>query len=93
MYIYISDCVDVVYELPLLSNNTASKTFLNESGGVQSVDWIFYHWRASLVVTGGICGIRQNIYNLLFKQEVVAAPVIATLSSLLHSSRRPLLDI
>jgi hypothetical protein len=52
MYIYISDYVDVVYELPLLPNSTASETFLYESGGVQSVDWIFYHWRASLVVTG-----------------------------------------
>jgi hypothetical protein len=28
-------------ELPLLANDTASETFLHESGEVRSVDWIF----------------------------------------------------
>jgi len=38
---HISDRVETVYELPLLSNNTASETFLRKPGAVQSVDWIF----------------------------------------------------
>jgi hypothetical protein len=33
-YIHISDCVETVYELPLLPNNTASEIFLHESGGI-----------------------------------------------------------
>ena len=41
MYIHISDCVETVYELPLLPNNTASETFFQKSEAVQSVDWIF----------------------------------------------------
>ena len=52
VYIYISDCIDIVYELLLLPNNTASETFLYKLGGLQSVDWIFYHWHGSLAVTG-----------------------------------------
>ena len=40
-YIHLSDCVGVVCELPLLSNNTASETFLHKSGEVRGVDWIF----------------------------------------------------
>jgi len=41
VYVYISDCVDVVYELPLLPNNNESETFLYKLRGVQSVDWLF----------------------------------------------------
>ena len=42
IYTDISDCVETVYELPLLpNNNTASETFLHKSGAVRSVDWIF----------------------------------------------------
>jgi hypothetical protein len=52
IYIYISDCIDIVYELPLLPNNTASETFLYKLGGLQSVDWIFCHWHGSLAMTG-----------------------------------------
>jgi hypothetical protein len=40
-YIYIPDCLEIVYELPLLPNDTASETFLQKSGAVRSVDWIF----------------------------------------------------
>ena len=35
------DCVATVYELPLLSNNTARETFLHISGAVRIADWIF----------------------------------------------------
>jgi hypothetical protein len=40
LYVHISECVQTVYELPLLPNNTASETFLYKSGEVRSVDWI-----------------------------------------------------
>jgi len=40
VYIYISDCLEIAYELPLLPNNTASETFLHKSGAVRSVDWV-----------------------------------------------------
>ena len=40
IYIHISDCLDIVYELPLLPNNTASEIFLRKSGAVRSVEWI-----------------------------------------------------
>jgi len=73
MYIYISDCVDVVYELPLLPNNTASETFLYKSGGVQSVNWIFCHWRASLAVTGRIRD-GQNVLQSSFQTGSSSSP-------------------
>jgi len=41
VYIHMSDCVNTVYELPLLPNNTDSKTSLHLSGAVLSVDWMF----------------------------------------------------
>ena len=47
IYIYththtnISDCIEIVYELPLLPNNTASEIFSHPSGELRSVDWIF----------------------------------------------------
>ena len=34
IYIHISDCVQTVYELLLLPNNTASETLLHTSGAV-----------------------------------------------------------
>ena len=37
---HTSDCVQTVYELPFLPNNTASETFLRKSGAVRSVDWL-----------------------------------------------------
>jgi len=36
-----SDCVETVYELPLLPNNTASEIFVRKSGAVRSIDGIF----------------------------------------------------
>ena len=41
IYAHISDCVETVNELPLIPNNTASKTFLHKLGAVRSVDWMF----------------------------------------------------
>jgi hypothetical protein len=39
--VYISDCVENVYELSLLPNNIASEPFLHKSGAVGSVEGIF----------------------------------------------------
>jgi hypothetical protein len=35
------DCIQILYELPSLPNNTMRETFLHKSGAVWSVDWIF----------------------------------------------------
>jgi hypothetical protein len=42
-FLYCEECVCIqfVYRLPLLPNNTASETFSHKSGAVWSVDWIF----------------------------------------------------
>ena len=37
LHIHISDCIEVIYELQLLPNNTVSDTFLHKSGAVRSV--------------------------------------------------------
>jgi hypothetical protein len=87
-----SDCVETVYELPLLANNTASEIFYTNRercevltgclslGCLPGGDWVnMWHW--------------TNRFSLLFKQEVAAAPVTSAFSSLSHSSRRPLLEI
>jgi len=41
VYMHISDRVHTVHELPFLSNNNASETFVHKSGALRSVDWIF----------------------------------------------------
>ena len=61
MYIHISDCVKIAYELPLLPNNTASETFLHKSGAMMSVDW-----DAGVAVTGRIRDIEQNLLQSSF---------------------------
>jgi hypothetical protein len=38
IYIHISDCVEILYGLPSLTNNTMSEIFLQKSGAVRSVD-------------------------------------------------------
>jgi len=40
VYLGISDTVQTVYELPLLTNSIAVKLF-TQIGAVRSVDWIF----------------------------------------------------
>ena len=89
----ISDCVETVYELLLLSNDTASETFLHKSRVVQSEDWIFiigapaWQWQVKCVT------LDKTFYNPLFKQDLLLAPVISKVSSLSHSFRRLLLEI
>jgi len=87
--LHISDCAQSVHESPLLRNNTASETFLHKSGAVRSDDWIFiagvlaWRWLGEYVTSD------KTFYNLPLTQEVVAAPVTSTCSSLSHSSRGP----
>ena len=37
---HISDCVEIVCDLPLLPKNTACETFLHKSVAMRNVDWI-----------------------------------------------------
>ena len=39
--VHITDGVEILYELPVLQNNTGSEIFLHKSGAVRSIDWIF----------------------------------------------------
>ena len=52
-----------------------------------------YHCGDGLAVTGRIRDIGQKSYDLLFEQEAAAAPVTSKFSTLLHSSRKPLLVV
>ena len=70
-----------------------SATFLHKSGAVRSVDWIFIIGAPAWRWLGEYVTLDKTFYNLIFKQEAVAAPVTAKFSSLSHSSRRPLLEI
>jgi hypothetical protein len=38
LYMHVSECVGIVYELTLLPNNTAREIFLNTSGALRSLD-------------------------------------------------------
>ena len=48
VHMHMSDCVQTVYEVPLLSNSTASATFLNKLRAMRIVDWIFINWRTTV---------------------------------------------
>jgi hypothetical protein len=41
VYMHIPDCVETLYGLPFVTNNTASETFIHKHGAVRSVDFIF----------------------------------------------------
>ena len=67
VYIHISDCLEIVYELPLLPSNTASETFLLKSGTARSVDWIFiigvpaWRWLGEFVILDKtFCNLRNK---------------------------------
>jgi hypothetical protein len=93
VYIHISDWSEIVCELPLLPNNAASETFLHKSGAVRSVDRVFIIAVPAWRWLGEYVTLDRTFYNLLFRQELAAAPVTAIFSSLSHSSRRPLLGV
>jgi len=66
---------------------------LYKSGEVWSVDWIFITGAPAWRWLGEYVTLDKTFYSLIFKPEVVTARVISELSSLLHCSRRPLLEI
>jgi hypothetical protein len=87
--IHVSDCLETVYALPLLPNSTASETFLHQPRAVRSVSWIFIIVAPAWRWLGEYVALDSTLYSLLFKQEVVAAPVTSKLFFLSHSWRRP----
>ena len=93
VHTHVSDCIETVYELPLLPNNTASETFLHKSGAVLSVDWVFIIGVRAWRWLGEYVTLDRTFYDLLFKQAVIAPPVTAIFSSTLLPSGRPLLEI
>jgi hypothetical protein len=60
-YTHTSDCVQTVYELPLLPNNTANETYFHKSWAVRGVAWKFSDKDAGLTVSGWIRDIGQNV--------------------------------
>ena len=81
---HMSDCVEIVHELPLLPNNAASETYLHKSGEVWSGDWIFTTAAPAWRWLGEYVTLDKGFYNLLFRQEVVATQVTSIFSSLSH---------
>jgi len=43
VYVHLSDCLDIVYELLLLPNIIVNETFLHKFGTVGNMDWLVYH--------------------------------------------------
>ena len=60
VYIYISDSVETVYELPLLPNNTAVKHFYTNGERCEMLTG-YYNWGAGLAGTERVHDIGQNI--------------------------------
>jgi hypothetical protein len=87
VHIHIYDRVEFVYELPLLP------AFLHKSGAVRRFAWIFVIGVPARRWMGEYTMLDKTIYNITFKQEVVAAPVASTCSSSLRSSRKALFEI
>jgi hypothetical protein len=91
-YIYISDCVQTVYELPLLPNNSAKSIFTQIGSGAKVLLNIYLGMPACRWLSEQKT-MDKKFYNLLFEQEVIAAPVAFKCSSLSHFSRRTLVEI
>jgi len=89
----ISDCIETVYKLLLLSNNTVSETYLNKSRVVQSKDWIFIIGVPAWWWEGKYITLDKTFYNPLFRQDLLLAQIISKFSSLSHSLRRLLFEI
>ena len=63
--IHISDCVQTVYELPLLPNNTAVKHFYTNRSSAKC--WLdICHWGAGLAVAGRIRDSGKNVLQSSF---------------------------
>ena len=73
IYIYVCvcvcvwDCIQSMYELPLLPSNVASETLCTQIGSAAKCWLDIYHWGPGLVVTGRIHDIGQNVLQSSFR--------------------------
>jgi len=65
IYTHIPDCVETLYDLPLLSNNATSQKFLHKSEAVRSVDWIFIAGSSAWRWLGEYVTLDRTFYSLL----------------------------
>jgi len=64
VYIHVSECIETVYELPLVPKNTASETILQKIGSGAKCWLDNYDLGPDVAVTGRIRDIGQNgIYS------------------------------
>jgi hypothetical protein len=90
VYVHVSDCAETVYELPLLPNNTAVKHFYTNQERCSALTGYLSLGRRS----GGDWRMRNIGHSVLdFLLNRKKQQLTATFSSLLHSSRRPSLEI
>jgi len=82
VYIHISDCIEIVFELPFLPNNTVSETFLHISETMGSVDQIFVirasacRWRDECVILDKIFyHTHSKLLAQMFQRETDDHPV------------------
>ena len=86
VYIWLrNDCIWTV----VVTNNT----FVHKSRDIRSVAWRFFIEASTWRWLGEYVTVDKKFYNLLFKQELVAAPVTSTFCSLSYSTGRPLLEM
>jgi hypothetical protein len=67
VYIYVCDCIESIYVLPLLPNSMTSETLCTQIGSGAKCWLDIYHWSAGLAVTGRILDIGQNVLQSSFR--------------------------
>jgi hypothetical protein len=88
---YTSDFLEIVYELPLLPNNTTKQFYTNREqckvliGYLSLGRWPISDWDEY--------DIEQNVLQCSFQTGSSGSPSYFQLSPLSHSSRRPLLEV
>jgi len=93
IYLHAFYCVQTVYELPLLPNNTAVKHF-NTNRNCAKCRPDIYRWAAGLAVTGPIRDSGQNVLQSSFETASSSSSHSYCHGLFLsHSSRRPSLQI
>jgi len=73
--VHITDCVEVVYELPLLPNKTNSSTCLYKPAAMRNVDQIFLIGVPAWRWLGEYVSLDKKFHSFIFKQEIVANPM------------------
>jgi hypothetical protein len=72
--VYIYTWAGTVYDLPLLSNNTVSETFLQKSGAMRGVDWINITGEPAWRWLGQSRDIGQNVFQSSFQTGSSSKP-------------------